>query len=329
MRNKIAIFVLVLLALSLTSAYAGNTRRIGTAGAQELLIPIGSRGTAMGGAVVANISGLEAIHWNPAGLSSLSGTEAMFTYLPYIADIDVNFVGIGTTIEDFGSLAAGAKIVSIGDMEETTFDFPDGTGRVFSPSLSVISVTYSRMMTYQVQFGITSKLVYERVFEVSATGVAFDIGFMYQPGWQGLSLGLSIMNYGPTMKFSGDGFNRPLDGRQGAAEGSSFDLPSQFNFGVAYDAVQSERSVATLSGNFRSNNYSQDVWQGGLEFVYDDKYSLRAGYNYADQDEWLYGFSVGGGLVLDIGQTKLALEYAWNETETFDDNQFFTVKFLF
>jgi len=329
MKHKIAIFVLVLLALSLTSAYAGNSRRIGTAGAQELLIPIGSRGTAMGGAVVADIGGLEAIHWNPAGLSNLAGTEAMFTYLPYIADIDVNFVGLGTTIEDFGSLAATAKIVSIGDMEETTVDFPDGTGRIFSPSLSVMSVTYSRMLTYRVQFGITSKIIYERIFEVSATGVAFDIGFMYQPGWQGLSLGLSIMNYGPEMRFSGDGFNRPLDGRQGAAEGSKFDLPSQFNFGIAYDAVQTERSVATLAGNFRSNNYSDDLWQGGFEFVYDDKYSLRAGYNFSDQDEWLYGASLGGGLAFDLGQTKLVLEYAWNETETFDDNQFFTVKFQF
>jgi hypothetical protein len=193
----------------------------------------------------------------------------------------------------------------------------------------VISVTYSRMMTYRVQFGITSKLIYERVFEVSATGVAFDIGFMYQPDWRGLSLGLSIMNYGPEMRFSGDGFNRPLDGRQGAAEGAKFDLPSQFNFGVAYNAVETERSLATISGNFRSNNYSEDMLQGGFEFVYDDRYSLRAGYNFSDQDEWLYGFSLGGGLVFDVGQTKLVLEYAWNETEIFDDNQFFTVKFQF
>lgn len=329
MRNKIALFVLVLFALSLTSAYAGNARRIGTAGAQELRIPIGSRGTAMGGAVVADIGGVESVQWNPAGLSKLVGSEAMFTHLPYFADIDVNFIGIGTTIEDFGSLAATAKIVSIGDMEETTYDFPDGTGRVFSPSLSVIGVTYSRMLTYRVQFGITAKIINEQIFEVSATGMAFDLGFMYQPGWRGLSLGLSIMNYGPEMQFSGDGFNRPLDDRQGAAEGSKFDLPSQFNFGVAYDAVQTERSVATISGNFRSNNYSQDLWQGGLEFVYDERYSLRGGYNFADQEEWLYGFSLGGGILLDVGNSRLLFEYAWTETEIFDDNQYITVKFQF
>ena len=283
----------------------------------------------MGGAVIANSYGVEAIHWNPAGLARLEGTEAMFSHQPYIADIDIDFAGIATRIEDFGTLAIAAKIVSIGDMEETTEEFPDGTGRVFGPTLSVVSVSYARILTYRVQFGVTGKFIHESIFDASASGVALDIGFVYEPDWHGFSLGLAIKNYGPEMRFSGRGFERGLDGRQGAARSASFELPSSFNIGLDYDLVNADQNLAIVSGNFKSNNYSQDLWQGGLEYVYDGKYSLRTGYNYSEQDTWLYGISAGAGAVIDMGGTNLILESAWTETAVFDANMFFTVRVQF
>lgn len=330
MKYKVAIILIALLAVSLTSVYAGNERRIGTAGAQELRIPVGSRGASMGGAVVANTYGVEAMYWNPAGLALLEGTEAMFCHLPYIADIDVNYAGVGTNIEGFGVIGASAKIVSIGDMEETTQDYPDGTGRVFSPTLSVISLAYATNLTYRVSFGFTTSLINENIFEVSATGVSFDVGFIYRPGWQGMSLGLAIRNYGPEMQFSGKGFDRTVDDRQASPESVKFDLPSNFNIGLAYDFLDRDLHMATASANFKSNNFSQDVWQGAFEYTYDGKYVLRGGYNYSDQEKWIYGFSFGAGVTFDLKGTSVTLEYTWSETEdVFDSNQFFTGKVNF
>jgi hypothetical protein len=329
MKRKIVILLVILLAVCLTSAYAGSGRRTGTAGAQELRISVGARGTAMGGAVIANTYGVEAIEWNPAGLAGLEGSEAMFSHQPYLADININFAGIATRFEDLGTFALAAKVVSIGDMEETTPAFPDGTGRIFGPTMSVISLSYSRVLTYRVNFGITGKFIHEKIFEVSANGFAFDLGFMYEPDWHGFSMGIAVKNYGPEMRFTGRGFDRDLDGRQGAAESASFDLPSSFNLGFDYDLVNVDRNLAIVTGNFRSNNYSQDLWQGGLEYVYDGRYCLRAGYNYSAQESWLYGFSFGGGVDLKIGDANLILDYAWAETELFDANQYFTLKFKF
>ncbi len=298
MKYKSVIIILVLLALSLSTAYAGSNRRIGTAGAQELRIPIGARGTAMGNAIMASVSGVEAIFYNPAGLATMQGTEVMFSHEPYIADIKVNFAGVATNIANFGTVAASAKIMSIGDMAETTENFPDGTGRVFSPSLSVLSVSYARSLTYNVAFGATVKFVNERIFEVSATGVCFDVGFIYNPNWHGVALGMAIRNYGSQMKFNGIGFNRNLDGRPARPVNASFDLPSSFDLGMAYNFLNMEKNSATLVGTFSNNNYSQDAWQGGVEYTYDGKYSLRAGYNYSSQDSYLYGFTAGAGFVL-------------------------------
>lgn len=329
MRNKTLIITTLLLLLCLSTAWAGNQRRVGTAGAQELLIPIGSRGTAMGGAVIANTYGMESVFWNPAGLASMEGTEAMFTHLPYIADIDVNFLGIATAIESFGTIAFSGKIVDLGSIDETTEEFPDGTGRKFTPTFAVIGASYARILNANVSFGATANFIYEDIQNVSATGVGFDVGFIYEPRWRGLKLGLAIKNYGPQMQFTGRGFESDLNGHQAAPQSSKFDLPSSINIGLSYDLVNEGPNHALASGNFRSNNLSQDLWQGGLEYVYNENYMIRAGYSYSEQDEYIYGFSFGGGLRYAIGTTVLSFEYAWTDTDVFDANQFFTLKFDF
>ncbi len=329
MKTKYVILALVLLAVSISPVYAGNSLRMGTAGAPELLIPIGSRGTALGGSVVANVSGVESVFWNPAGLASLEGTEVMFTHQPYLVDVDVNFGGVGTNIEGFGVLGISAKVVSIGEMEETTREQPEGTGRIFSPSLATLAVTYAKILTANVSFGATVMFLNEDIFEVRATGIAFDVGFIYDPSWRGLSIGMAIKNYGPSMKFSGQGFQNNIEGRSQAAESREFELPSSINMGVAYNMYDQDLHLATVSGNFRSNNFSEDFYQGGVEYVYDGKYSLRGGYNYADQDHWLYGASLGAGVTFALGNTDLTFEYCWTQTDVFDANQYWTLKASF
>ena len=331
MKYKILFLILVLLVVSLNPAYAGNETRIGSAGAQELRIPVGARSSALSGAVIADVAGTEAIFWNPAGLARLGGTEVMFSYQPYFADINVSAMAAGTWIEGFGVIGASAKIVSIGDMEETTEAFPDGTGRIYSPTLSVFSLSYARILTGQVSFGFNTLFINEKIFEVSATGIAFDVGVTFDPGWNGLLFGAVLKNYGPEMKFSGNGFDRSLDGlRPARPVAAKFDLPSSVNFGTSVQAVNQEQHLLTFSGNFQANNYSQDVFQGGLEYVYDGRFSGRIGYNYADQNNYIYGVTIGAGLKQDIGGTLFSIDYSWNDTdELFDANQFFTFKVLF
>lgn len=329
MKSKVLFITVILLAFGFSMVQAGNFNRVGTSGAHELQIPVGARGAALGGTIIANTSGVEAISWNPAGLAMTENTEVMFTHLSYLADININFVGLATNIEDFGVLGISAKVVSIGDMEETTELFPEGTGRVYSPTMSVLGVSFARSLNANVSFGVTAMFINESVFEVSASGFAVDIGFVYDPHWNGLQFGFTVKNYGGEMAFSGEGLNRPLDGRQGSSESATFDLPSSINMGISYNLYDEGANVATMTGNFRSNNYYQDMYQSGIEYIYDGTFALRAGYKYADDTEYLYGFSAGAGLNFNVSGIDLVLDYAWNQTETFDALQFFTVKGLF
>jgi hypothetical protein len=320
----------MILVVGWCSVQAGDGNRVGTAGAQELLIPVGSRGVAMGGSVVANSSGVDAIHWNPAGLGFIyEGTQAMFSHQSYIADIDIEYVAAATNIEDFGVVGLSIKVVDIGEIEETTEAFPNGTGSTFNPTMTVMGLTWAKPLTSNVNFGFTGKWIKEKIFDVEASGFALDFGFVYQSRYKGLSFGFVMKNYGPNMKFTGAGFDNTYEDvgkRPVSSDNAAFELPTSINLGLSYDFLGNGPSAAIFSGNFRANNQADDYWQGGLEYGYDEKYFIRGGYKYSVQEGFIYGASFGAGLVFPIGESSISFEYSWAETdEVFDDNQFFTV----
>jgi hypothetical protein len=150
MKTKIILTFLAAALLLSSQALAGGSERLGTAGAQELRIPVGSRSVSLGGAVIADVSGAEAIYWNPAGMSANPKTEVVFSHMEYIADIKLNYFAAMTHLGSFGTLGLSAKVLSIGDMVHRTEESPEGTGEIFSPTFSVIGLTYSRQLTDRV-----------------------------------------------------------------------------------------------------------------------------------------------------------------------------------
>lgn len=320
---------------------AGSEDRIGTAGAQELRIPIGSRGSAMGGALVASASGAEAMYWNPAGAAVEGGTEAMFSHLKYFADMNLSYVAVKTSIEGFGTLGVSAKVFSVGDILKTTWDDQQGTaGEYFNPTSSVIGLTYARQLTDRVSFGATGYFINERVEQVSAQGMAFDFGFTYVPNWRGLKFGVVVKNFGPDMRYDGPGFDNdvyPQGSNPNSAskdfqsQSAAFELPSSVQFGAAWNPLQrpNEKNNVELSTVFQSNNFSQDEFRGGFEYSYSDMFFLRGGYAGSNQNDYMFGPAFGAGVKMHWGATLIMLDYSWQKTEFFDNNQFFTVKMGF
>jgi len=339
MNKKSVIFCLVIVLAFSAICLAGSNRRIGTAGAQELRIPVGSRGTALSGSISGDVYGTEAIFYNPAGVAMVPGTEAMFSHLKYFADMDLNFFAITRNIENFGSIGFSAKVLSVGEIEKTTEFNEDGTGEFFNPTMAVLGVTYSRILTDRVSFGVTGYYINETVDEATANGLAFDFGVTYDTKWKELKFGFVMKNFGPEMRFSGPGFERSATGsgqypdspeKNFSSESVSFELPSWVEFSAAMDFVNVELNRATLFGTFQSNNFSKDLFRAGAEYSFDEKYFLRAGYTLdSEQEDYLYGFTAGAGLILKMGDVDVTLEYSWTETQFFDNNQYFTGKINF
>ena len=349
-RWKILIAIAVCVLLVATSIFAGTGQRRGTAGAQELLIPVGSVGTALGGANLANVSGIEAMFWNPAGLAvSTSSTEFMFSHLSYIADINVNYVAGNFNSSGLGALGFSIKTIGIGDIAVTTNDSPDGTGEMFSPTFLTLGLTYSRAMTDKIHFGTNFKVVTERMLGESASGIAFDFGLQYNTG-MGVKGGIALKNIGPNMKFDGndlevftkDQSDRPdTEGENLRIPLAEFDLPTTFEIGLSYQININESNNFTLMGTFLNDNFALDEYRVAGEYNFNDLIFLRGSYQFgydadedqfrmADADYFLWGPSFGAGLNLDLGPTfKLKLDYAYRITELFDDNQWFTLRIGF
>jgi len=339
-----AAVALALLATTADRGWAGSDSRKGTDGAQELRIPVGPRGSALGSSIVSDASGIESIYWNPAGLGAVTGTEVMFSHTRYFADQKLNYAAIATHLGSAGVLGFNAKVLSVGDVIVTTEDAPDGTGEILSPTFSVLGLTFARQFTDRVLFGGTANLVTEQIAAVHATGVAFDFGVQYMTGWNGLKLGMVMKNFGPNMSFDGSGFDintlppgsdPTASTRTFRSTSSSFELPSYFTLEATYDLFQNSSQHLAAMGSFQNNNFSNDNLGGALEWTYKKNYSLRASYfgtfgstigidgletssKFDAGDDLYSGFALGAGAQIRAGDVgKLGVDVAWRPIREF------------
>jgi opacity protein-like surface antigen len=348
-------FLAVSLFLISLQAFAGTGRRRGTAGASELLIPVGSRGIALNGAFTSGFTGLEAIYYNPAGLAaSKHSAEAMLSRMEYIADMGINYGAVAGRFGSLGTFGVSIKSLDFGsDIVETTVENPDGTGQTFSPTFFTLGLTFSRQMTDRIFFGTTAKIISERFLNAGATGVGLDFGLQYATGVEGFKLGIALRNFGPRMKITGPELeyrvqipNTESGSRQEnlRIEAGAFELPSTFELGASYVLNFGEKSNVVVMGMFQNNSFSFDSYNVAAEYGFNNMIFLRGGYSLAQREgitnksdgftssseDYLFGPAVGGGVKLNLTSSILMhLDYAYRTTEFFEDNQVFTVSFGF
>jgi len=343
-------FLVIVLPLALLgiagSAEAGGLDRLGTAGAQELRIPVGAAAIAMSGASTALGNGIANLYYNPASLAATDNAEAMVAYSSYIADTKVNYGVVSTKLGSAGNVAFSLKVLNIGDIIVTTEDAPEGTGEILNPTYSVFGLSYGRRMTDRVMLGFTASYINEKIAQTSATGLAMDFGVQYDPGWRGLRFGFAMKNVGPNMRFSGPDFEQRfiLPGDDPSAqphvvrlEPTDFELPSFMQIGVSYELGIAEKQHATVYGTFQGNNFSTDEYRLGAEYMLGEHIALRGGYvgqaalNEADrQPDYLYSYSYGAGLNFKMGDRPLSFDWAGTHMgEFFDDNQQVSLKIAF
>jgi len=339
----LVLFLIALLVLATDVVYAGRGDKSGTSAAPELLIPVGGREIAMGGAGVSTSSGVDAIFWNPAGLSRMNKTsEALFSHMNYIADIGVEYFAVGASFEGIGAIGLSLKSISFGDMEVTTSDVPDGTGQKFSPTYVTIGLTYSRLLTDRISIGLTGNLISERIDRVSATGIGFNFGVQYSSfaNVNGLSIGVAVKNIGSSMTFDGAGLLReasPTDNLRPPSfykiEAQSDALPSVIELGVAYRRQVDERNSLTGMAMFENNNMSFDQYKVGMEYAFQDLFFIRGGWVFypieAKPEYRTYGGTFGAGLHYGFSGLDITVDYAYRAVQFLDANHVFAIKLGF
>jgi hypothetical protein len=342
-----ALGLAVLLAVSAGAAWAGSEERKGTAGAPELLLHVGPRGTALGNAVTSDSRGVEAAFWNPAGLGALEGTEAIFSHTQYIADMKLNYAAVAVKAGGFGTLGFTAKVLSIGDIIVTTEEQPEGTGEILEPTFTVLGLSWGKQFTDRVNFGATMNYVNETVASARASGVAFDFGVQYATGWNGLALGMAMKNFGPSLEYTGSDFEVNVqppggdpsqDNRTFRASSAAFEMPSYFTLAATYDVWNANQQRLAFLGSFQNNNFEFDRLTGGLEWTWREDFALRGSYfssfgsttnangdesgiEFDGGDDLYSGFALGGGARIRAGDSgRLGVDVAWRPVRDFFDD---------
>lgn len=336
------ILTLVFLMLISLPLYAGDSGRIGTAAGEQLKQPTGARDLAMGGANLVYTEGVDALYWNPAGLSSMeSGFQAAFSRVTIFNDIAVNYFGLGVDMGSFGMLGFDIKSFDFGNISLTTMEDMDGTsGATFSPSWGTIGLTYANKLTSSIQIGVKANFVYESLPRVGGSAVAFDLGIQYKgiAGIEGVSFAVLMKNIGSNMQYGGSGLTEkvvdPLTGvtRYYDRVASSDQLPAYIEIGAAYNMEIGASSNVIFTGLFQSNNVEYDAIKGGIEYSNNNDiipFAVRAGYVYGsdlpEDYKQLYTYTFGFGIEKQLGGTILGIDYAYRNSDIFDSNNMFTL----
>ena len=319
---KLAGFFLIMMCY-LNISFAG----LGSSGAQFLQIGSGIRAISMGSAYVGIAEGLDALYWNPAGLSGLSNNIYIgFNHVDYFAGINYESIALSMPLMGgvFGVSAVG---LLSGDIEITTVEMPDGTDEFYSANDYSFGITYSRKLTNKFSTGLTLKLINQNIDELSATGWAFDLGATYKTGLlKNLRLGFVITNFGPDLSYGGDDlvFRTSVYPDEIAQEKDAraeyipekFQLPLKIQFGLAMDLVSSEHHNLVISFDVINPSDQKEKFGVGMEYIAFNVLSLRGGYTTLNDKN----YSAGMGLIIGPKNTgHLEVDYGYENHQYLGD----------
>lgn len=339
------IFLACCLMLTVVFTYAGNKDRSGQAGATELLINGWGRSSGFHSMNSAHVYGIEAMRVNLGGLALMDGkTEVMFASTQWLrgSGVRVNSAGFGQRVGESGVLGISMFSMGFGELPVTTVSAPEGnSGATFRPQLLNIGVAYARSFSQSIHVGFLVRVINQSIADVSASGVALDMGIQYVTGpSDNLRFGVALRNVGTPMRYRGDGLSAQLDEPGGQEylltidnRSEKFELPSLLNIGIGYDIAIGEMNRVTLMGNFTSNSFSNDYVGGGIEYAFREMFMIRGGYRYepgivgqlavTDRNNAHTGLAAGVSLNVpfkkdDEDSPALGIDYSYRTSSPYD-----------
>jgi len=314
--------------------------KVGTTVAQFLKIGPSARSIGMGGAFTSVANDVSAIHHNPAGLSRIYANEAMFTHVDWLAGTSFDYGAVVLNLGSFGALGAMVASFQSGEMEVRTVQQPDGTGERFDTQDIAAGLAYSRNLTDKFSIGFTGKFIYQRIWHMTATSIALDVGTLFETPFWGIRLGASISNFGNKMKLEGRDSKFATDPDpdnignveivNAQYEMLAYNLPLRFQVGFAKDIEIGEYNRLTLALDAIQPNDNFEAVNTGFEYGWKELVFLRAGYKSLFQDETEEGLTYGLGANIRLaGQTHLRVDWAYADWNRLESAQKFSLSIRF
>lgn len=316
----------------LICAGAAAQSKVGTTAAQFLGIPVGPRAIAMGGAYVAARQDVSLLYWNPGAVVQSDRSEFSFVNTDWLVGTKFRWFGLVLNLDGDNAIGASVTDMDYGQGDVTTVASPEGTGETWSAADLAVSLSYSRRLTEKFSIGGSVKYINQRVYNETASTVAFDAGLLYVTDLNGLRIGMSMSNFGGDMTLAGRdllnrvdtdpnnaGSNKTL---VGYLKTDAWPLPLLFRVGVAMDVVKNDEIVATVAVDaLRPNDDFESVNVGG-EIGWENIFFIRGGYESLfkggqaplSSDKGQEGLTLGAGLQYHFeGFAAVSFNYAFQK----------------
>jgi hypothetical protein len=279
--------------------------KVGTAAGNWLKLETGTRAIGMSGAHVAVGNGIYAAPYNPASIGFVEGSETFFSRTNYVADIKHSVFGYAKQLSLSDYIGFHIFYMDSGDMLVTDVENPDGYGEYFSVTAFSLRGMYTKMLTDRLKVGASVKYVREDIYTAYMHSFVFDIGSNFDTGIYGMILGMSVSNFGPEVKFSGEGLEIEVDESLDPDEklqrvSEEFPLPLTFRLGVSNEVIGPNSAFLNIPGSRLTvafdaiNSIDYSVYGcGGLEYAWNEMAFLRAGTHLGHDTA---GFSLGAGV---------------------------------
>ncbi|OIO58281.1 MAG: hypothetical protein AUJ47_11560 [Candidatus Marinimicrobia bacterium CG1_02_48_14] len=312
---------------------------VGTKAAPFLGIEVGGRSLGMGGANVASVNDATALYWNPGAAASLMGSEVLFVHTGYLADTRFDYVAGVFQMPGFGVIGISTTVLDYGNMLHTTVEKPEGDGLTFTATDLAVGVTLARAMTDRFFIGGTMKYIQQRIWHEQASAMALDLGTLYRTGFRGLTIGMSISNFGSPLQLVGHDLDHfydiapDLKGNNSKIVSSlktdPFNLPILFRAGLVMDIFNQGPLQLKIAIDALHPNYNNESVNIGSELLLFNQLAIRAGYKSLFLEDSEEGLTLGAGLNVPLTGVRLRADYGYQIFGRLTEIQNFSVALVF
>lgn len=296
-----------------------------------LLLPVGARAVAVGGAVAALADGPDGVWWNPASIARRTRVETAIHHAQQFAGVS-DVVAVVVPWRRLGVFGLSAQLLDLGEQDVVPAEGGPPVGKIL-PRNVVAAASFARTVGGIVDVGLTYKLFQVRldcsgqcatVPVEASTSSAADVGARIDlTRWTPVTVGVALRNLGPRVELN--------DGSE------SERLPSRWQVGAAYELPELERYVPDLDVRVTADVQSplQRTAFGlrvGGEATWQRRVSLRGGYVFRDTEglnAGTAGPAVGLGVVAGRLQVDIAREFEGLSADAGQPPTYLTLRYRF
>lgn len=151
--------------------------------------------------------GVQGLFVHPAAINDVEKSTLKMSYVSHYVDTQYGSIGYARKYRD-QNVGIRFTYVNYGSFEGRSIN-NESTG-TFSAGDMGISVNMGKKLRDDLKVGATVSYLTSKLEDYSAQAAAVDLGMIYKPPFDGLTIGASLMNVGTVMKSYTSGFDETM-----------------------------------------------------------------------------------------------------------------------